>query len=74
MITTYQMKASELDKSFIQSVKAQFHDKEITIIISESDETDYLLKSKANRDILYQSLHDAKARKGLHTIDLKDLK
>ncbi|MBC8204600.1 hypothetical protein ISS30_09810 [bacterium] len=77
MYTTYKIKANDLDSRFIKSVKAQFKDREIEIVVSECaecDETEYLLKSEANRQILEKSLKDAKARKNLHTFDLKDIK
>ncbi|MEG4506644.1 hypothetical protein QUA81_03435 [Microcoleus sp. F6_B4] len=46
MSTVYRLKASELDRNFLEQIKAIFGDKEIEIIVSECDETEYLLKSE----------------------------
>ena len=43
--TVYRLKASELDRNFLEKIKAIFGDKEIKIIVTEFDETEYLLKS-----------------------------
>lgn len=46
METIFKLKASELDRNFIESVKNLFKDKEIEISIKPSqDETKYLLQS-----------------------------
>jgi len=45
MSTVYRLKASELNQHFSEQIKAKFADKEIEIIVSEFDETEYLLKS-----------------------------
>jgi antitoxin YefM len=55
MYMVYKMKAEELDSRFLKAVKALFKDKEIEIAVceaaqSEEDETEYLLKSLANKD------------------------
>jgi antitoxin YefM len=58
MNAIYQGKAEELDQNFIESVKAAFKDKEIEITIYERDETDYLLRSPANRERLVRAIAD----------------
>jgi len=52
MYTIYQVKADELDDSFLHALKAMFKDKEIEIAVYERDETAYLLRSPANRERL----------------------
>jgi antitoxin YefM len=61
MYSTYRLKANELGKDFIKSLKEIFHDKEIEIIVQEvnEDETDYLLKNPANRDNLLKAVKNA---------------
>jgi len=49
MRTTYRLNASELDQTFLEGLRATFPGKEIEIVVYEVDETDYLLKSDANR-------------------------
>lgn len=49
MHTTYRLKANELDQNFLEGIKKTFQDKEIEIVVYEIDETDYLLRSEANR-------------------------
>ena len=44
MSKIYRLKASELDLDFLEEMKATFGDKEIEIIVSQFDETEYLLK------------------------------
>ena len=48
MSTVYRLKASELDLGFLEQIKATFGNKEIEIIVSECDETEYILKSEVN--------------------------
>jgi len=56
MYTTYHLNSNDLDIHFIEAVKALFRDKEIEITIYEADETEYLLKSDANRKRLAEAM------------------
>lgn len=56
MNAIYQVKADELDQSFLDALKAMFKDKEIEIIVYERDETAYLLRSPANRARLLNAI------------------
>lgn len=57
MYTSFHIKASELDESFIKSIKALFKNKRISITVEEEmDETEYLLSTVANRKHLEESL------------------
>jgi len=58
MQTIYQINADELDESLVESIKAQFKNKEIEIVVSERDETEFLLRSPANRERLLLSVKD----------------
>lgn len=61
MNAIYQLKADELDESFVDAVKAAFKDKEIEIAVYERDETAYLLRSPANREHLLRAIADVEA-------------
>jgi toxin YoeB len=49
MQVSYRLNANELDNSFLESLKAAFQNKEIEIVVYESDETAFLLQNPANR-------------------------
>jgi antitoxin YefM len=76
MYSTYRLKASELDKDFIKSLKEIFHEKEIEIIVQEvhEDETDYLLKNPINRDSLLKAVKNADDNSNLVHLPLDNLK
>ena len=56
MYAIYRMKVEELDAQFMESLKTAFKDKEIELVVSSTDETDYLLRSPANRDHLLRAI------------------
>lgn len=58
MQTIYQINADELDQNLLDSIKVLFKHKEIEIVISERDETAYLLRSPANRENLLRAVKD----------------
>lgn len=62
MYTTYHLQsAQEISNDLIESIKANFKSKPITITVTgELDATDYLLSSPANKAILEKSLEQAK--------------
>ncbi len=73
MSTVYSLKASELDLSFLEQIKATFGNKQIEIIVSECDETEYLLKSEVNKNKLLKAIENLKDRQNLVEVDLQDL-
>lgn len=73
MSTVYRLKASELDRNFLEQIKAIFGDKEIEIIVSECDETEYLLKSEVNKNKLLKAIENVKERQNLVEVDIQDL-
>ena len=73
MSTVYRLKASELDRKFLEQIKAIFGDKEIEIIVSECDETKYLFKSEINKNKLLKAIENVKDRQNLVEVDLQDL-
>ena len=74
MTTTYHLSANELSADFIKSLKSLYKGKKISITVEpEMDETEYLLASKANRNMLLSRIKDAKEGKNLTTVNIKDL-
>lgn len=73
MSTVYRLKASEIDRNFLEEIKAIFGGKEIEIIVSEVNDTEYLFKSEANKNILLQAVDNIKANQNLVEVDLQDL-
>ena len=76
MNTIYQLHANELNGNFLNSVKALFKGRKITIAITtEIDETEYLLQSEANRKQLFDSINNLKKKKNIITFNnIKELK
>ena len=65
MQTIYQINADEIDESLLESIKAQFKHKEIEIVVSERDETSYLLRSPANRERLLRAIEDVEENRNI---------
>lgn len=78
MYTIYKLRADELDQRFLDTLKHQFQDREIEIVVSEAaeaaeDETSYLLRSPANRERLLKAIENVAERRNLEVVDLGDL-
>jgi antitoxin YefM len=73
MSTIYRLKANEIDRNFLEEIKTTFGDKEIEIIVSEFDETEYLLKSEANKTRLLGAIKNVRERKNIVEVNLQDL-
>jgi antitoxin YefM len=71
MQSVHRLKANELDDRFLESLKAQWGDREIEIVISEADETAYLMRNEANRQHLLKAVNDIEQRHNLVEVDLK---
>ena len=67
MNAIYQVKADELDQSFLDALKAMFKDKEIEIAVYERDETAYLLRSPANRARLLNAIAETERNQNIVT-------
>jgi antitoxin YefM len=72
MISTYRMNAADLDNTFIDALKTLFRDKEIEIVVSEVDETAYLLHSPANRQRLLQAIENVNSGANLVPVEIDD--
>jgi antitoxin YefM len=78
MYTIYKLRADELDQRFLDTLKQQFRDRDIEIVVSEAteraeDETAYLLRSPANRERLLRALENVAEGRNLEVVDLGDL-
>ena len=73
MQSSYRLKANELDEQFIAGLKATYKDKDIEIIVYEVDETEYLLKSEANRKKLMQAKANIENKTNLIEVSIEDL-
>jgi antitoxin YefM len=76
MYSTYRLKAGELDSKFIKSLKEIFQDKEIEIIVHdiEEDETEYLLKSEANKKHLLKAIENVNNNENVVEVPLENIK
>jgi antitoxin YefM len=64
MITSFHLKAEELDEKFLKTVRALFKKKNISITIEEEmDETAHLLSTEANRRHLEAAIKNVKQGK-----------
>jgi antitoxin YefM len=73
METIFKLKTKELDMSFIESIKTLFKGKEIEITIkSAQDETEYLLRTPANKKKLLEAIDEVKRNKNLIRFSVKE--
>jgi hypothetical protein len=56
MQTHFILDSNELDYSLIDKLKILFQNKRIELIVSESDDTEYLSSSQKNKEILLNSI------------------
>ncbi|MFZ0544061.1 MAG: hypothetical protein WAM60_01395 [Candidatus Promineifilaceae bacterium] len=73
MQTVYHLRTNELDSQFLESLKTLFKDKTIEIIVTEVDETAYLLRSDANREHLLQAIEHVNNGDNLVELELDAL-
>lgn len=65
MQSVYRLKAKDLDDRFLESLKALWGDREIEIVVSEVDETAYLMANEVNRQRLLKAIDDVENRRNL---------
>lgn len=70
MTAVYRLNANELDAQFLDEIKAKFCDKQIEIVVSELDETEYLLSSKINKEKLIAAIEDVNKGQNLIEVNL----
>ena len=59
----YRLNTRELENSLIDTIKTTYPDQDIEIMVRERDETEYLLRSPANRKQLEESVKNIKQNK-----------
>jgi antitoxin YefM len=73
--TTFHLNTQELNDDIIASIKTMFGKKNIEIVVSEAmDETEYLLKSPANKKRLLKAVKEVKRGKDLITFSPTEFK
>ena len=72
MFATYQLKAEELNMDFFESIKETFKGKDLEISINYFDETEYLLSSEKNKEILLKRMKDVEEGKNLITFTVEE--
>ncbi len=70
MHSVYRLNAQELDNNFLESLKTLFRDKLIEIVVTEVDETAYLLRSPVNRTRLMKAVENVKNGEDLIAVTL----
>ena len=73
MQSTYRLNANELDVNFLEGLKATFRGREIEIVVYEVDETDYLIKSEANRERLLTAKANIENGNHLNQVSMESL-
>ena len=73
MYTVYHLNANELDDKFLESLKTLFAGKSVEIVISEVDETDYLLRTDANRQRLLHAIENVNRGEDLIEVSMDSL-
>ncbi|WP_420642302.1 hypothetical protein [Candidatus Leptofilum sp.] len=74
MQTVYHLRTDELDAQFLESLRTLFKDKTIEIVVTEVDETAYLLHSDTNREHLLRAIEHVENGQNLIEVDLDSLK
>ncbi len=73
MQAIYRVRANELNQQFLEGLKLTFGEGEIEIVVSQVDETSYLLRSPANRESLLNAIDNVKQGKNLVEVNLESL-
>jgi antitoxin YefM len=74
MQANFVLDSDELDYKFIDKIKEIFKNKRIELTISDSDDTQYLLASEENKEILLNSIANIEKNENLVTADSKIFK
>ena len=73
MHTVYHLRTDELDNQFLEALKTLFKDKTIEIVVTEVDETAYLLGSDANKERLLQAIEHVNNDENLIEVEMDTL-
>lgn len=72
MQSIYRLNAEELNADFLEGLKLTFKDRQIEIIVSVVDETEYLLQSPENRERLMKAIDNIENSENLVTVSLDE--
>ncbi len=70
MYTVYHLEADDLNSDFLEALKMLFKGKSLEIVVSEFDETDYLLRSEKNKDRLLRSIAHVNSNVNLIEVEI----
>lgn len=70
MYTVYHLEADDLNSDFLDALKTLFKGKSLEIVVSEFDETDYLLRSEKNKDRLLRSIAHVNSNVNLIEVEI----
>ena len=73
MHITYRLRADQLDENFIEDLQKTYKNKEIEIVVYEVNETQYLLKNRANRQKLLQAKNNIEQGISMVEVDLDNI-
>ncbi len=73
MHSVYHLRTDELDNQFLEALKTLFKDKTIEIVVTEVDETAYLLRSEINREHLLRAIEHVNNGENLVEVELDTL-
>ena len=71
MHASFILDSHELDYSFIDKLKVMLQNKRIELLVSETDDTEYLFASKANKEALLESIANIENNQNLIIADTK---
>ncbi|WNZ00207.1 hypothetical protein SUSP_002624 [Sulfurospirillum sp. 'SP'] len=71
MHASFILDSNELDYSFIDKLKEMFQNKRIELVVSETDDTEYLCASNANKEALISAIANIDATQNLVIADPK---
>ena len=74
MHSTYRLNSDELSSDFIRAIKKVYPHKNIEIVVQDvEDETEYLMRSEANREHLMQAIKNVEEHNNLVEMDASDI-
>jgi antitoxin YefM len=69
MTTTFHADVDELDEQFLKTLKTAFKGQKVEIVVTPSDDTEYLARNPAYRDLLLRRMEEIKSGGKLVTPD-----
>lgn len=73
MFATYTLSKDELNEVFLHNLKNFGNSDKLMISVEDYDETEYLMKSTANRDFLLRGIKNVEEGKNLISINIQEI-